>query len=73
MSYEEDAAPVTVLTTVRVSRKARTCSVCLGEIKPGERYARRFLPPDAEHEKAMTVAEHENAGACWFFLGGTAP
>lgn len=61
----EDVSSAVVLTTVRISRKTRTCATCLSEIRPGEQYARHFLPPDAEHAAAMTITEHVSAGICY--------
>jgi hypothetical protein len=65
----DDIEAAVVLTTVRVSRKIRTCATCLGTIHPGEQYVRHFLPPDGDHEKAMTITEHASAGICYTVLG----
>jgi hypothetical protein len=58
--------PSVVLVTSRVSKKERECAACGGEIKPGQRYERVFLPPDAEHDKSFTMVQHVGNGACIF-------
>jgi len=64
--YDDDMTYPVVLVTSRVSRKERKCAVCYGEIKPGQRYERVFLPPDAEHDKSFTMVQHVGGGACVF-------
>jgi hypothetical protein len=64
----DDMSPAVVLTTERTSRKLRTCANCLGAILPGDRYLRRFLPPDAEHATSMTIIEHASPGTCYVVM-----
>jgi hypothetical protein len=70
---EEDPPETTVLTTFRRSRAARTCGTCLGEIRPGEQYARHFLPANADHGRYLIVIEHASACICYAVLGQDKP
>lgn len=64
----DDMSPAVVLTTFRRSRIARTCATCQGEIRPGEQYARHFLPADADHAGHLVITEHASAGICYVIM-----
>ena len=65
---DHDMSPAVVLTTFRASRIERTCGTCGGAIRPGEQYARHFLPPDTGHDTSATIAEHVSAGICYTIM-----
>jgi len=64
-AYDDEVRYPPVLKTSRVSKKTRKCAVCYGEIKPGQRYVRVFLPP-RDGETSFTYIEHVGDGACVF-------
>jgi hypothetical protein len=49
-----------VFTKERTARKAHKCSRCLGQIRPGERYAAYSIPPNSEFDNIGWLSGHEH-------------